>query len=160
MKNNKVIIENAQLIFRNFSGKEGKFNPGGNRSFCVVLDEEKSKELLDLGYNVRYLKPRNEDEKPTPYLQVKVTYGKVEPSIYLVGKTKTLLSEDNIGMLDWADISNADLQIRPYKWEMAGKTGTAAYLDVLYVTIQENVLEEKYRDSNSEPIFTSDPLPF
>ena len=170
MKPSKITIENAQLIFRNFSGKEGKFYPAGSRNFCVILEDEATvQQMISDGWNIKYLQPRDEGDLPTAYLKVKVTYGKVAPSIYLVtGKHKTLLNEDDIGALDWADILNADLQIRPYKWEMGNNSGIAAYLDVLYATIEENKLESKYSFSDEESALnsvqssslTTDQLPF
>lgn len=170
MKPSKITIENAQLIFRNFSGKEGKFNPAGSRNFCVILEDENVvQQMISDGWNIKYLKPRDEDDLPKAYLKVKVVYGKVEPSVWLItGKNKTLLNEDDIGALDWADIINADLQIRPYKWEMGNNSGIAAYLDILYATIEENKLEAKYSFSDEESALetvqsgslTTDPLPF
>ena len=76
MKNNvkNLIIEDAKIIFRNFSGKESKFNRAGSRNFCVIIeDSKKAKELETLGWNVKTLKPRDEDEALRYYIQVAET---------------------------------------------------------------------------------------
>ena len=57
MINKNIIIENARIGFRNFSGNAGKFNPEGRRNFCVFLEYDLGKVLeqdgrmLD-GYNL------------------------------------------------------------------------------------------------------------
>jgi hypothetical protein len=49
-------------------------------------------------------------------------------------------------MLDWVDIINVDLIVRPYAWTVNQKSGVKAYLQSLYVTIEEDPLEIKYSD--------------
>ena len=112
---NNIMIENARLIFKNFSGEESKFNRGGNKNFCVVLDPEMAQDLADEGWNIKYLRPREEGEEPTPYIQVTVAYGNIPPKVIMIaGRNKTPLDSFSISSLDYAEIKNVDLIIRPY----------------------------------------------
>ena len=41
-----IVIENAKIIFRNFSGIETKYNRQGIHKFClIILDEKINNEL-------------------------------------------------------------------------------------------------------------------
>ena len=147
-----ITLDSCRIIFRNFSGKEGKFNPAGRRSFCVLLDGELGEELEREGWNIKQLKPRDDEEEPQKYLQVRVNYGSVDPKIYMVvGRQKTLLDEDSVSSLDYADIENVDLIIRPYEWDVNGKSGITAYVKTMYVTVAKDEFSDKY-DFNDEEI--------
>lgn len=144
--NNRITIENARLIFRDFTGERNKFN--SDRTFGVVLDQDFANELEHDGWNVKRLPPREEGGDPLCFLPVKVTFGKVPPKIVLVNgkERKQTLDEKTIGILDWITIESADLIIRPFNYEFNGRTGTKAYLSTLYVTKATDTLEEKYAD--------------
>lgn len=149
----QLLIENARIIFRNFSGKEGMYNAEGDRNFCVLLDDPVDKQLIDDGWNVKTLRPREEDDEPQPYIQVSVKYrgrsgNTVRPPtiVMITSKGRTALTEAECELLDWVDIKNVDLIIRPFQWAVNGKTGIKAYLKSIYITIQEDALQLKYAD--------------
>lgn len=147
MVRDNIVVENAVIKFRNFSGKEGKFNPQGRRNFCVFLDEEVAKTLEKDGWNIRWLQSKDEEEPDQAYLQVAVSYENVPPKITLISsKGKTILTEDSVNVLDWAEIKEVDLIIRPYNWDVNGKSGVKAYVKSMYVTIAEDEFESKYYD--------------
>lgn len=152
-KDGQLLIENAQILFRNFSGKEGMYNAEGDRNFCVLLDDALAKELTEDGWNVKMLRPRDDDEEPQPYIQVSVKYrgrsgNTVRPPtiVMVTSRGRTALSESECELLDWVDIKNVDLIVRPFQWAVNGKTGIKAYLKSIYVTIQEDALQLKYAD--------------
>lgn len=138
-----LVIEDAKTFWRNFSGKERKYNPAGVRNFCVRIDDELiADELESKGWNVKHIPPREEGEKPLVYIQVAVKYGVVNPNVYMIaGKIKTYMNEKLVGDLDSAEIENADLIIRGREWDT---NRIKAYLKTGYFEITRDVFADKY----------------
>lgn len=146
---NTVLMEGVRIIFRNFSGKEGQYNREGDRNFAVLLDDSVATAMAEDNWNVKWLRPRSEDEEESPqaYLPVSVNFKGRPPRIVLItSRGRTNLDEGSVEMLDWADIINVDLIVRPYEWTVNQKTGIKAYLQSIYVTIEEDALEMKYSE--------------
>ena len=131
-------IDDARIIYRNFSGEGSKFNREGDRNFSVIIDDpEIADELVAQGWNVKIREPREEGDDPFIHLPVKVKFNGRGPRIYLVtGNRQNELDEESVSVIDNLDILGVDLDIRPYDWEVNGKTGRTAYLHSMRV-IQE-----------------------
>lgn len=142
-----VLMEGVRIIFRNFKGAEGMYNREGDRNFAVILDDDVAEDLVKDGWNVKYLKARDEEDVEQPYLSVSVNFKGRPPRVVMISsRGSTDLDEESTEILDWVDIANVDLIVNPYTWSVNGKTGVKAYLKTLYVTIDEDELELKYND--------------
>ena len=143
-------IDDARLVYRNFSGVGSKYNREGDRNFAVIIpDQEIVDALLEEGWNVKIKPPRDEDDTPFMYLPVKIKFTDRGPSIYLKsGNSVNRLDEESIDCLDNVDILSVDLDIRPYDWEVNGKTGRTAYLQSIHVTQEVDRFAERYADED------------
>lgn len=128
-------IDGARLIFRNFEGRGDKYNREGDRNFAFIIpDKDVAEAMIEEGWNVKIKPPREEGDDPFMYLSVKVKFNDRGPNVYLVtGDMQNKLDEECAGMLDHIDIEYVDMDIRPYDWEVNGKTGRTAYLQSIRV---------------------------
>jgi len=153
-----IKVAGAKIKFKNFEGRVTEYNKNGNREFSLVLDEEDALNLQEIGWKV---KPKELRDGSIQYLlPVEASFKKV-PNIkqmkvvQVTSKNQTILNEETIGNLDYADILNIDLTIRPYCWgPVQGKYGVKAFLQEMWVTIYEVDWADKYAtdESNQEPM--------
>lgn len=142
-------INDARIIYRNFSGVQNKFNREGDRNFAVVIpDQDICNRLVDDGWNVRVKYNEEDSENPFMYIPVKIKFNGHGPSIYLKsGDSLTRLDEESVSMIDNIDIESVDLDLRPYDWEANGKSGRTAYLQSICVVQKVDRFLEKYSKS-------------
>lgn len=61
-------------------------------------------------------------------ISVKLNFGNYPLNIFLVSDGKiSKLSEENVNVLDFAELAQVDLILRGYPWEVQGKSGIKAY---------------------------------
>ena len=144
-------LENVRIGFRNFEGREGKYNKAGERSFAVFLEDHKlAEDLANEGWNVKFPQPRENPADPDedardPYLQVSVGFEYYAPNVFLISNgNPTKLGEQEVAMLDWAEIEKVDLVLRPYEWSVNKNSGIKAYLKAGYFTIVQDEFAAKY----------------
>lgn len=154
-KNNCYTFYGAKIIFRNFSGEEGRFNRAGDRNFGIIIDDPNlAEDLKQQGWNIKTLPARDEDETPKSFVKVAVRYDNFPPKVYKIsGMVRTLLDDESIGSLDGDEFAKVDVTISPSQWEVNGNTGIKAYLKTMYVTLVDDELANFYnnQDSNELP---------
>ena len=142
-------IDNAKIAYRNFAGAGSPYNREGDRNFSLVIDDQEiADRLIEDGWNVKIKPARDEDDIPFMHLPVKIKFNGRGPAAYLQsGDNRVKLDEETIGCLDDVYITNVDLDIRPYDWNVNGKEGRTAYLHSICVT-QEIV--DRFADRYAE----------
>lgn len=146
MPKNTLTIENTNLIFRNLSGKPSEYNKGGSRVTGVIIPPHMVAQLVDEGWSVKELPPRDPQEQPLYYMNAKCRFDNFPPKVYLVtSKKKVKLDEETIDQIDYSEIAFVDVELSPYDYSIrGGSSGRAAYIKTMYVNVVEDAFAEKY----------------
>ena len=144
---NKIEIRGAHIARRNFRGEERRFggkimNAAGSRNFLLILPEDIVDDVIADGWNVKQFKAAEDGTPGDHFINVKVNFGYKPPVCWLVtkkdgGKTRTRLDEETIGELDFADIVDLKVVVKPVcrTDEYTGKEIVTAYLETLYAEV-------------------------
>lgn len=145
-------IDDARICFRNFEGRADKYNREGDRNFALIIPNQEDADcLIEAGWNVKIRPPREEGDDPFMYLPVKIKFNDRGPNVYLKsGRSRVKLDEESVSCLDHVDIQSVDLDIRPYDWEVNGKTGRSAYLQTIRV---RQAYVDRFADEFEEETF-------
>lgn len=149
---NILQIDDAKIIFKNFEGRGDKFNREGDRNFSLLIEDPNTAEALKReGWNVKIKPGRDEDEDDFMRLPVKVKFTDYGPNVYLVsGGRRVELDEESIACLDNIDIESVDMDLRPYDWDVNGRTGRTAYLQSMQVVQRIDRFAARYANMNEE----------
>lgn len=146
-----LLLEGAQLMggsYKNFSGRQSKYNRQGARNFCLIIPNDIAPQLQAEGWNIRIRPARDEMDAPIYYVAVNVSYGNSyfgDPKVVrMTSTTKIDLTEETIGQLDDDVILSADIVVRPhYYTDDNGETRVKGYLKELYAVVEDS-LADKY----------------
>lgn len=145
-------IDDARIIFKNFEGRGEKFNREGDRNFSLLIEDPNTADAMkEKGWNVKIKPGRDADEEPFMRLRVKVKFTDYGPTVYLNSAGNVVkLDEDSIGCLDNIEIETVSMDIRPYDWEVNGKTGRTAYLQSMEVVQRIDRFAAKYGNNRRD----------
>lgn len=149
----RLIIDDAIIKFPNFEGREEKYNRKGDRNFLLdIPTEEMAQALMERGWNVSIRDKRDEGGDLFMSLKVKVKFNDRGPTIYLNTNGRVnMLDEESAGMIDQIDIASVSMDIRPYDWEVSGKTGRTAYLERMDVVQELDRFAARYAEEEHLP---------
>ena len=155
-------IDDARIIFKNFEGRGDKFNRDGDRNFSLLIEDPNTAEAMKReGWNVKIKEGRDPDEGPFMRLPVKVKFTDYGPTVYLNSAGNVVkLNEESIGCLDNIEIETVNMDIRPYDWEVNGKTGRTAYLQSMEVVQRIDRFAAKYGNNRRDDFDDDERLPF
>ena len=155
-------IDDARIIFKNFEGRGDKFNREGDRNFSLLIEDPNTAEAMKReGWNVKIKEGRDPDEGPFMRLPVKVKFTDYGPTVYLNSAGNVVkLNEESIGCLDNIEIETVNMDIRPYDWEVNGKTGRTAYLQSMEVVQRVDRFAAKYGNNRRDDFDDDERLPF
>ena len=145
-------LNNPEIFMINFAGRITDNNPKGHRQFAVKIPtEELAIQMKEEGWAVWYTKESEKYGPPQACITVEMRYHHekeleyLNPKIYKVtSRKKTLLTEDLVADLERDEIIDIDLWINPSHWTVNGKSGIKAYVDTMWVTIEEDDTVLKY----------------
>lgn len=139
-------IDGRDIMFKNFEGRGDTFNREGDRNFSLRLrDPDTADALIEKGWKVKIKDGREEDDGPFMRLPIKVKFTDYGPNVYLwTGNRRNELNEETIRMLDQIEIDHVNMDVRPYDWEINGRTGRTAYLQTIEVFQRVNRFDERY----------------
>ena len=155
-------IDDARIIFKNFEGRGDKFNREGDRNFSLLIEDPNTAEAMKReGWNVKIKEGRDPDEGPFMRLPVKVKFTDYGPTVYLNSAGNVVkLNEESIGCLDNIEIETVNMDIRPYDWDVNGRTGRTAYLQSMEVIQRIDRFAARYGNTRRDEDDYEDRLPF
>lgn len=160
-------VPGKDIIFRNFSGGPTAFNPNNkDRTFGLVIeDEEFARTLEREGWKIKWFEPKNDGDERNAYLIVKVQFRPVVPKVYIENQNKshTRVTEDIVGTLDDADISNVRIALngRQVHPQNGGNPYPKPYVAEMVITLAPSIFGIDYSDSGDDGLdIASDELPF
>lgn len=144
----KILFHSCRIVYRNLSGRIDEYNERGDRSFAIVIeDPELADKLEEDGWRIKRKPPREEGDPDFVTLKVFVKYDYRPPKIYIQsGDVKTLLNEDQLNEVDFADITDVKVSVTPYRGKNSRDGKWTAYCRTMIVFVEEEDFADDFDD--------------
>lgn len=162
-------IMDDEVRGRNFKGEEQRdrttgriVNGAGRRNFLLFLSNEVAEELKIYGCEVKYTRPRDDNDVPRPYISINVSYNLKPVEVHMISNNvDTQLDEARVGMLNDADFKNLGLVLEfgKEKVHQNGVKFIPIYVSQIWAEIVPSYFGARYSYLNT-PIGTEAEAPF
>lgn len=160
------IIDN-EVRARNFGGVEKKVgnrtvNGEGRRNFLLYVSEEVAEQMKEMGCEVRYTTPRDENDVPRPFVSMNLSYFLKPVEVHLISNgVDTLLDENHVYQLNDVDFKNLGLvvELGKEKEHQNGVKYIPMFVSQVWAEIVPSYFANRYSYLNSQ-IPEPDNLPF
>lgn len=142
-------LKNDDLLWRNFSGSRGDYNPEGVRNFNLkIKDEEVALRMKEDGWLVKWKPFKNDPEDGNWVLKVNVRFGKFPPKIVINNKgRKKQIFEDEVNLLDALNFESVKVKLSPYNGKRSnGEPYVSAYLEGFVGVLAVDEFDIEYED--------------
>ena len=141
-------VESPEIFMINFAGRKTDSNPNGHRQFSLKLPSiEYAEQMKEEGWSVWYTKESERYGDATPCITVEMRWQSnpelkwLNPKIYKCTRKNpngTLIPEELIDELENDEIEDIVLDIRLRYWTINGKSGIKAYVDSMWLKIEDD----------------------
>ena len=137
-------------VWRNFTDPDHRYG------FTVFLPRAVFEEMEEEGWYVKHKEKYAGDNREYS-LDVALGFEFQPPKITLIASdgASTIITEENVGLLQTADIERCDLIVRPRNWKKNGNSGVQAWVDTMTVWLKEprgkkRVIRASFDDRDEE----------
>ena len=140
-RGNTLTLEGNRIMWKNFSGAKSQYH---TRSFSVEIDPDDINALVEEGWPISVLEPRNENDPIRGAMFVTLYYNEFPPTVVVVGNVKKKYDERHVGDLDSLLLDNVNMRVSLGK---PGRTGKrTVYLQTLWAELRKDDFEAQFED--------------
>ena len=151
-------IIDSEVRARNFGGIEKKVgnrtvNGEGRRNFLLYVSEEVAEQMKEMGCEVRYTTPRDENDIPRPFVSMNLSYYLKPVEVHLISNgIDTLLDENHVYQLNDVDFKNLGLvvELGKEKEHQNGVKYIPMFVSQIWAEIVPSYFANRYSYLNSQ----------